>query len=306
MSHRCKQIERHMAAVCHSLLASRARSPQCAAQFPGGRRRENRHALTLVELLVAMMIMLMVVGALGALTRTVQQGFEYADGYGIATQYARVVLDRIAQNVSQATANDQFPGCIVVAESVNSYRYPDTLVVWRPTGTPAAPAGLPCYNELVIYCPNPAAPSQFVEMTAPTDTRTVPTADDQAGWQAALTSLKKSATTKSVVLTTLLRTCSTSALNSGGSQNLRGDVRFETRLLPSTSDWANFTAHAVTWMNLPWVQGTYGSQAGLRQVWMRAELQLLPGVDWIESNPTAAQPMPFFGSAALYYQLNHP
>jgi Tfp pilus assembly protein PilW len=283
MSHRCKQTDRP----------------------PARRASAHRRALTLVELLVAMMIMLMVVGTLGALTRTVQQGFEYCDGYGIATQYARVILDRIAQNVSQATANDQFPGCIVVADNVNSFRYPDTLVVWRPTGAPANPAGLPLYNELVIYCPNPAAPNQFVEMTAPTNAQTVPAATDQAGWQTALATLKTNPNTKSIVLTTLLRTCSTNA-SGNSTQNLRGDVRFETRLLPSTTDWANFNAGTVTWMNLPWVQGIYGSKAGLRQVWMRVELQLIPGTTWIESNLAAAQPMPFYGSAALYYQLNHP
>jgi hypothetical protein len=280
MSHRCKRTDRRAA----------------------GQTGTCRRALTLVELLVAMMIMLMVVGSLGAMTRTVQQGFEYCEGYGIATQCARVILDRIAQNVSQATANVQFPGCIVVADNINSYTYPDTLVVWRPTGAPANPTGLPRFSELVIYCPNPTTPNQFVEMTAPTNTQTVPAATDQAGWQTALTTLKKDANTKSVILTTLLRTCSTN----NSTQNLRGDVRFAARLRPSTTDWANFNAGTVTWMNLPWAQGIYGSTAGLRQVWMRVEMQLMPGTAWIESNPAAAQPMPFFGSAALYYQLNHP
>ncbi len=258
--------------------------------------------MTLLELMIAMTVMLMVVGAMGGLARTVQQSFEYSEGYGAATQHARVLLDRIAQNVCQATANEQFPGCIVVVETVNSYRYPDTLVIWRPSGTAAAPTGLPLYNELVIYCPNPGDPSQFVEITAPSDTRTVPAADDQAAWQTALTTLKTAATTKIVVLSTLLRTCATSS-SSGG---LRGAARFETRLRPSANDWANYKAGAATWMNLPWVQGIYGSQAGLRQVWVRMELQLTPGVDWVASNPAAAQAVPYFGSAALYYNLSHP
>jgi hypothetical protein len=107
------------------------------------------------------------------------------------------------------------------------------------------------------------------------------------------------------VLSALLRTCSTSVSGGGGSSTTRGAARFETRLRPSDTDWANYTAGSVTWMNLPWVQGIYGSQAGLRQVWVRMELQLTPGTDWIESNPEAAQPMPFLGSAALYYDLNH-
>ena len=169
-----------------------------------------------------MTIMVMVVGALGGLTRTVQQGFEYSEGYGVATQHARVVLDRIAQNVCQATANDQFPGCIVVAETVNSYRYPDTLVLWRPSGSAANPTGLPLYCELLIYCPNPGSPSQFVEITAPSDTRTVPAVTDQAGWQSALATLKTASTTKITVLSPLLRTCSTATSGGSGSTTARG------------------------------------------------------------------------------------
>ncbi len=263
--------------------------------------------------MIAMTVMLMVVGTLGGLARTVQQGYEYSEGYGIATQHARIALDRIAQNVCQATANEQFPGCLVVAESVNSYRYPDTLVVWRPGGdasnptglprTPADPSGLPRYNELLIYCPDANTPSRFVELTAPGDSRTVPAADNDAAWQAALSALKRDAGTKSVLLSDLLRTCSTSATGGG---SLRGAVRFETRLRPSADDWTSYKTGGTTWMNLPWVQGIYGSQAGLRQVWVRTELQLIPGVAWIESNPAAAAAVPYLGSAALYYQLAHP
>jgi Tfp pilus assembly protein PilW len=267
--------------------------------------RVMRRAMTLLELMLAMTIMLMVVGALGGLTRTVQQSFEYSEGYGVATQHARVVLDRMSQNICQATANEAFPGCIVVAETVNAYRYPDTLVIWRPSGSPANPTGLPLYNELVIYCPSPSDPSQFVEMTAPSDTRTVPVLSDLPAWQSSLATLKRAATTKTVVLTTLLRTCSTAA-SGGDASTMRGAARFETRLRPSETDWANYKAGSATWRNLPWVQGIYGTQAGLRQVWVRMELQLKPGVDWIESNSAVNSAVPFFGSAALYYNLPHP
>ncbi len=106
-----------------------------------------------------------------------------------------------------------------------------------------------------------------------------------------------------MLLSELLRTCSTSATGGG---SLRGAVRFETRLRPSADDWTSYKAGGTAWMNLPWVQGTYGAQAGLRQVWVRTELQLLPGVAWTESNPAAADAVPYLGSAALYYQLAHP
>ena len=82
-----------------------------------------------------------------------------------------------------------------------------TRTHWLFGGRPDAPAnptGLPLYSELVIYCPHPTIPNQFVEMTAPTNTQTVPAATDQAGWLAALATLKTNANTKSIVLTTLL------------------------------------------------------------------------------------------------------
>lgn len=262
--------------------------------------------MTLLELMIATTILLMVVGALGGLARTAQQGFEYSEGYGAATQHARVVLDRIAQNACQAKANDQFPGCLVVAETVDTYRYPDTLVIWRPSGAAANPTGLPCYNELVIYCPSPGAANQLVEITAPTDTRTVPAVDNASAWQTELATLKKASTSKSVVLSTLLHTCATSTTGGSTSSSMRGAARFETRLRPSAADWASYKAGTVTWMNLPWVQGVYGTQAGLRQTWVRMELQLVPGVDWAASNLAAASAVPFFGSAALYYNLAHP
>jgi len=259
---------------------------------------DGRHALTLLELMIAMTVIAMVVGTLGGLARTVQQGFEYSEGYGTATQHARIVLERIAGNVCRATANEKFPGCIVVAEYEDSYRYPDTLVVWRPAGTPADADGLPRYNELVIYSPDPDNPNQLVELTAPTDAGTVPAADDQAGWRAALAALKQNADTKIVVLSDRLRTYLTST---GGE--LRGAVRFEVRLRPSAADWAEYEAGTTTWKDLPWVQGIYGTQAGLRQVWVRTELQLVPGAEWVASDTAAADAVPYLGSATLFHQL---
>jgi hypothetical protein len=268
--------------------------------------------MTLLELTIVMTIMVIVVGALGSLARTVQQGFEYTEGYGIGTQHARVVLDRLTQNVCQATANDQFPGCIVVAETVGTYRYPDALVIWRPRSadgsyvgpnTPPPHAdGVPRYNELVIYCPNQSVPNQLLEIK-PTSANSVPLVSDQAAWQSAVSSLRQTPPSGTPVLTGLLRTCST---GSSGGSSTRGAVRFETRLRPSDADWASYKAGSTAWKDLPWVQGIYGQQAGLRQVWVRMELQLLPGVAWISSNTSATQAIPFFGSAALYYNLSHP
>lgn len=265
--------------------------------------RSLRGGFTLIELIVAMAVTMMIVGAMAGLTRTVQQEFEYSDGYGATTQHARVLLDRIAQNMCQAAANERFPGCLVVAEQVGEYRYPDTLVLWRPSGSPADAAGLPRYNELLVYCPHPSLPNQLVELTVPDDLRTVPPPEDEAAWQAAMTALKKDAATKMVVLSDLVRACSTSARGEG---NWRAAVRFEIRLRPSAADWENYKSGGIDWMNLPWVQGIYGSTAGLRQVWVRMEVQMTPGARWAASDPAAAQAIPYFGSATRYYQMPHP
>jgi hypothetical protein len=40
----------------------------------------------------------------------------------------------------------------------------------------------------------------------------------------------------------------------------------------------------------------------MRQSWLRTELQLLPG-DASSADTTGQQAVPFFGSAALYYQV---
>jgi Tfp pilus assembly protein PilW len=270
--------------------------------FHSCNNREN--ALTMLELLIAMTVLAMVVGTLGGLAATAQQGFQFSQGYGLATQHARVVLDRITRSIYAATANEQFPGCIVLADNVNGFRYPDTLVVWRPNGTPAAPTGLPLYSELVIYCPKWNNPNQLVEITAPTDFRTVPPVTDTASWQSEITAIKSSSQSTVVNLSNLLRTC---PISSTSGAPLRGAVRFETRLRPSQTDWDNYKANptAANWTNLPWVQGLYGWQAGMRQVWVRMELQLTPQVAGSYTSEANKEPACFFGTASIYYQLLH-
>ncbi|MCE5303741.1 MAG: hypothetical protein LLF97_11640 [Planctomycetaceae bacterium] len=265
----------------------------------------SRRALTLLELMLAMTVTLMIVGAMAGLARTVQQSYEYSQGYGVATQHARVAIDRIVQNICQAAANNAFPGCLVVPEPTDTTRCPDTLVVWLPAGGTASGVNvLPRFSELVIYCPNPESPNQLLELIASSDTRTVPAADDVAGWQTELASLKTDAATQKTVLTPLLRTASTTGGTS--TSELRGAARFDVRLRPSADDWAGYAAGSVTWKNLPWTQSIYGTQTGLRQVWVRMELQMNPGKAWTSTNAVAARSLPFFGSASLYYNMTHP
>lgn len=257
--------------------------------------------MTLLELLIALSIMVMVVGTLGALARGVQQSFEYTEGHGEATQHSRVVLERIARTVSEATANEQFPGVIVLAATELSWRFPDTLVVWHPTGEPADPQGLPRYNELVIYCPHGSMPNQLVEITAPSDTRTVPPVENTAQWRTEIEAIKKNSSSSSIMLTELMRTCSVSE---DSDSEWRGAVRFETRLRPSANQWDAYLGGSLDWDELPWVQGIYGSRTGMRQVWVRTELQLMPGANATATSRAAQRAVPFLGSAALYYELH--
>lgn len=265
----------------------------------------QRNGLTLLELLLAISIMVLIAGSLGALAQAVQSGAEFGEGHGTAAQHARVTLERITRTVSEATASEQFPGLLVVAEEIGSWRFPDTLVVWHPRqGSARNPDGLPCFDELVVYCPNPQAPNQLWELTIPvgSDTRAVPSVGDKDGWRAELQAIKALTTASRVVLTDRLRTAALSAAN---STQQRGAVRFVDRLRPSKEEWDKYQSGVLSWERLSWAQGIYGPATGLRQVWGRIELQLLP-IAAASGNTSrlGSQAIPFFGSATLYYDMH--
>jgi len=160
---------------------------------------------------------------------------------------------------------------------------------------------LPLYSELVIYCPHPSYPGQLVEITAPSNTATVPAVTDTSTWLTQIAAIKTNAGSKIVTLTNLMRSC---PIATASGSALRGAVRFETRLRPSQDDWNNFTNSSVSWQNLPWVQGFYGWQTGQRQVWVRMELQLVPQAPNGSAYAANTVPVPFYGSASLYYQMH--
>jgi hypothetical protein len=250
---------------------------------------------------MAMSVMLLVVGALAALTRTAQQSFTYNEGRAEAAQHARVTMERIERMARESTANEQFPGFLVVAETVATWRFPDVLVVWHPGDAAANPAGLPRFCELVIYCPDRSQPNRLVEITVPNDTRTVPAVSDQSRWQSEIAAIRGGTSAQTAVLTDLMRTC---AVPESTTTPLRGAVRFETRLRPSDSDWARYKAGTLAWKQLPWAQGISGGKTGLRQAWVRMEIQLMPGDGVLAQDPASYQPIAFFGSAACYYDMN--
>lgn len=261
---------------------------------------EDRRGLTLLELLIAMSIMVMVVAALTGLARAVQLGSQYGEGHGSATQHARVVIERITRSIGEATASESFPGFIVVADEVGAWRFPDTLVVWRPSAAAADPDGLPRFNELVIYSPDSDSPNQLLELTVPSDTRPVPPIDQEAAWAAEIAAIKSSSRTERVALTTLLRVASLSEAN---ELQTRGAVRFEVRLRPSAEEWTDYRSGTLDWDELAWVQGLHGTGAGVRQAWLRMELQLMPGDQAVADGFGEYEAIPFFGSATLYYEM---
>lgn len=240
--------------------------------------------------------------AMAGLARAVQMNNDYGEGNATVTQHARVVMERIERTVSEAVASRSFPGVLVVDTYVGSWRFPDALVVWHPaSGTTAAdPAGLPRFNELVIYYPNPQQPNQLLEVTLPNDTRVVPAVTSQTAWSAELANLSSSNRAQRVVLTDMLRTCPVSGSISSGS---RGAVRFESLLRPSAEELSQYSAGTLAWKQLSWVQGMAGWKTGLRQIWVRIELQLVPagstGLGDSDGQPAVA----FFGSATRYHEM---
>jgi hypothetical protein len=233
----------------------------------------------------------------------VQTSAEYSQEHGDATQQARVALERITRNARQALAVGDHPGMAVVAREVNGWRFPDTLIIWRPVGMPANPVGPPLVRELVIYCTHPENREQLLEVTAPQDARALPLDAplEQSPWREMIDSIKTDQASRRVVLTKQLRVASAAATNGTSQQaSLGGAIRFERDMRPSAAEWNQYRAGLRQWEGLSWAQGIGGKQTGLRQVWLRVEMQLDPSA---ASDTDATPPLVFLGSAATLYKL---
>jgi prepilin-type N-terminal cleavage/methylation domain-containing protein len=258
-----------------------------------------RRGLTLIELMISIMILSFTVAALGMMSRAVEISSEYNQGYGTATQHARVTLDRLDRAVNQAYANSSWAGVWVTGDTIGSWNFPDTLVVWRPNGTPADPQGAPIVSELVLFCPNPTSTNQFQEITLPGDNRTLPSASNAATFKAFIDGLKTAAGANKVLLTDLVRTVVVS-----GSAQPKAAVRFV--VAQSPTDAQMLTYPSVTWQNLPWPQGICSPTMGVRQVWLRTEIQLLPAGNWSITNAAGEQAVPYFESSSFCYTVIKP
>jgi hypothetical protein len=260
----------------------------------------SRAGLTLVELLISVSIIALTAVALGTLARATQISAAYVEGHSNAAQHARVTSERIRRAVQTGTANETFPGVVLFAETVSADRFPDTIVVWKPAegATAASPTGLPRFSELVIFCPNPTQPNELLEITSRDDLRTVPALSNVGQWTTELSALKVGNVSKKVLLTDMLQTARANA-----SSAARACVRFEVRLRPTAAEITSFRNGTLAWDEIAWPQHWYGESTGMRQTWVRMELQLLPNS---RANGTASASMaiPFLSSAALYYDID--
>ena len=252
-----------------------------------------RRGLTLTELLIAGTIMTMLAAGMGTLVMTVHAANEFCRGQAVAAQHARVALDRIQRSVRTAEASEHFPGCLVVSQPAGGWEFPDTLVVWKPEGNAADPNGLPRVNELLLFTPDPLAPSRLIELRAPDRTGAAPAASDAAGWAALVDDLKASGSSVKNELTDRLRT---GAVTEDGT-DLRGCIRFRVQMGPTAGEWAAYRGGTRTWDSLAWPLDQYSTRAGLRRVVCQTELHILPG------DSASQSAVPFFGSAALSYEL---
>jgi hypothetical protein len=260
------------------------------------RHQRRRRGLSLTELLVASTIMVLIVGAMSMLAMTVHSANDYCRGQSLAAQHGRVAQDRIARAVSTATANEQFPGCLVIATTVGSWEFPDTLAVWLPETTASDPAGLPRVGEIVLFTPNPQEPNCLLEIRRPNDSATVPAPTNAAGWRTLANSLRTDATAERITLTDRLRVADAGT----NGTNLRGCVRFNRLMTPTEADWTDYRAGSLGWTQIDWPLDAYSSLAGMRRVVCQTELQIAAG----DSLRTADIAVPFFGSASLQYDLN--
>jgi hypothetical protein len=258
--------------------------------------------LTLVELLAVSAILLMMAGTLGSLALSVQNTNQYQFTRGLALQHGQVTLVRLQRQLQAATANSSFPGFVEFATVAGTASFPDTLVVWHPTSAPVDPDGLPRIHELVVYSPNPNSPNELWEITKPSDNRVAPALTNTTAWRTELDSFLTSSVAQRVVLTDLLRVATVQD-GSGKAVVTRAALRFETVRRPSAAQWASFQSGTSTWDALPWVQGIRGPKTGLSQTLCRIEFQLRPG-DPVNNHRDAA--IPFFGSAAVYFNLERP
>ncbi len=251
----------------------------------------------MAEMIVAVGLVALIGVAMATLSTAAFQSSDFVEQSGEAMQHARVAIARIQRAVAAAHTSEEFPGFLVVSRPVSTYQFYDTLVVWLPDGEPASPDGLPLASELVLFTYDESSPNRLVEITTPTLAVPTSSTGDTAAWLALTASMKTHPNAVVVQLSDLLHTANVSGTGGG----LRGVLQFAPFHQPSEQEWQDYQLGNTAFTELPWVQGIHSSQSGLRQSRVAFDFQLQGDRT---ATATTATVIPFFGSAAVYYELN--
>jgi hypothetical protein len=239
--------------------------------------------------------MALVAGVMSALASAVRHNYDHCSEQGLATQHARVALERICRAVHGAYATENHPGCAVAYAGAD----PIALLVWRPAGAPANAAGPPLAREVVIFAVDPdnARRNRLLEVTRPSDVSPLPL--DGSVSYANVATLISAPGSQIVVLTDLLRV----PYGSGEATPPRGVARFVAAMRPTAAELTAFRQNTVAWQDLAWPQGIYGPSVAMRHVRTRIELQLVPAAPQDGIDGSGEQTLPFLGSASFSYQV---
>lgn len=235
----------------------------------------RRQGLSLPELVISLLLLGMLAAGTASLSQVGRLATEQSRQWDAQAQTGRVAVQRIRQSVKGAFGSNAFPA-VVVFPTLHSGGYvPDTLVVWKPIGssTPQSPQGLPMTDELLFYFPDPTDPQRLIESRVTDFPMPAPALTDTSGWTSLLTSAKTDdSSTDWIELSRDLRIA-----NVAPSTN-RAVVHFHISYAPADAEFANYTANATAWEDLPWPLGLVSAELGSRRAICNIELQMkLPG-----------------------------
>jgi hypothetical protein len=184
---------------------------------------------------------------------------------------------------------------------VGSQKLPDTLVVWRPTGSPTNPTGRPLVRELVVFTPDSSHPSTLLEIRSPASSALAPLTTDTTAWRNLIDQLKTSSTSQKTVLTDRLRTTPITGdwNDSLTATQLRGVVRFRRLMAPTEQEWSQYRAGNKAWNDIAWPLDSVRATSGTRTVACQTELQIVTG----SRASAATTALPFFGSTSYSFEL---
>jgi prepilin-type N-terminal cleavage/methylation domain-containing protein len=255
-------------------------------------RHAARRGLSLVEMLMATAICAIVLMGFAAMAETLVAVDNSSSGEMSSLQHGQVALMRIQDHVRLAYVTESFPGFRVHSTTVGTQTYPDLLIIWRPTGTPANPTGKPRVNELVVIGPDPNTPNNLIELRHSSSTTTCPNYSDNAGWTTTLTNMFTSG--QKTTLTGKLRT----AIPADSTSTRRGCLRFLRLAEPTDAEFSSYRASTIAWSALDWPLDLNSTKAGVRTVTCLFELQLATS----DAN-SINEMIPLFGSASRSYEV---